>query len=1020
MVVLGLTSYFSLPRESAPEIRRPLIFITTIYPGVSPKDMESLITEPIEYELDGLKGLEKLTSTSYQGMSQIVAEFNGDIDVELALRRSKERVDLAKPKLPSDAEDPIVKELNFSDQPFMIATVSHPEGLHKIESYVDYLEEEIEKIHGIQDVVVSGNLDKELEIAVDPERLRHYGFSVEDIKKALGAEHRSIPGGTLETDDRNYTLSVSGEMSDPEEFKGIVISAAGKYALLEDLATVRFGYSDPESIARIDGLPAVSLAVKKRGGENMLAIVDEVKKTIAEAESRKPHGTQLTIPFDESENVRRMVSDLENNILSGLILVLLVTLFFLGPINATFVSLAIPFSMLISFFILALFGITLNMVVLFSLVIALGMLVDNGIVIVENIYRHAQLGTERTQAAIDGTREIALPISTSTLTTILAFFPIIFMPDIMGEFMSYLPKTVIIVLSSSLLVGLTITTAFCSRFLRADHAASMGAGDGLQQSADLFGKIQILYSRVLRGALRRPWLTMVAMVALVFSGIILNAIFGREPLFFPELDPKVAFVKAKLPAGTPIGKTDGFTRPLEEIVQAAKGSRESVQTTVGAASSQGGARDSFRSEIRINYKPFADREVKSFDSIEDMRHRLADVAGAAIKVEKMEGGPPTGNDISFQITGEEYPVMGEIAERILRILRQHRAVLENIDSDFEAAKPEYQVTIDREKAGRLGVTTRDIASTIRTALSGSKEGIYKFANDEYDINLRFQRPFRSSISDIAGLEIVKEGKRIPLSALADITRSQTTAEIKREERKRAISVFADYKPDVLGKVETRAAIDQAVAQLQIPEGYQVGQGEGQAVRNRSTQFLLQAFMIALFLIFLVLVIQFNSVTQPMIILASVFLSLGGVFWGLFLTQQKFVIIMSGIGVISLAGVVVNNAIVLIDFINQLRPNHESMVEAIVEASLTRLRPVLLTAITTVIGLLPMAAGISFDFSTLHLQLVSESSEWWAPMAWTIIFGLSFATVLTLVVIPVLMLIDYRIGSFFGGGGPKSE
>lgn len=1008
ITLMGFSAYMALPRESAPEIRRPLIFVTTIYPGVGPKEVENLITDRIESEIDGVKGLDKLKSTSFEGMSLITAEFEGDIDVELALRRIKEKVDIAKAELPSDVEEPVVKELNFSDQPVLIITISHDDGLQKLEHYVDYLEDSIEDVQGVQEVMVSGKLKKELEIAVDASKLKHYNLSINDVKNAIRDEHISIPGGTLKTSGMNYSLSVSGEFTDPEEFKNIIIKNKVQRVLLGQIADVNFHYAEPESFARLNGVPAVSLAVKKRAGANMLVMVDDIMQVLKDSEHKKPQGTSITYPFDESLNIKRMVTDLENNILSALLLVLLVTLFFLGAINATFVSLAIPFSMLLSFFVISMFGMTLNMVVLFSLVIALGMLVDNGIVIVENIYRHAGMGKSRVDAAIDGTREIAFPIITSTATTILAFFPIIFMPGIMGEFMSFLPKTVIIVLSSSLFIGLTLTTVFCSRFLRADQNAlkSMSEGD------KGFKRIQNIYLYLLTKVLNKPKSSVFVMFIAVIGGIMAYGKLGREALFFPELDPLVANVKVKLPSGSPLDNTDAFTKPLEQIVQNAKGSIDSVQTTIGSASSQGGARDSFRSEIRINYMPYLERKIPSSESIEYIREKVKNIPGAEIKVDKMAEGPPKGNDISYEIHGQDYQTMGDLAQKALQLIYKHSDVLENINSDYEAAKPEYKIAIDREKARRLGFSTRTIASTIRSTLSGSKEAIFKQGTEEYDIMLRFKNNYRSELSHLLNLEIVHEGKKVPLRALATITKDQGVAEIKRRERVRSISVFADFKPDVPGREKVKKEISEGIKALKIPRGYEITTGEGQAIRDRSTRFLANAFLVALFLIFLVMVIQFNSVTQPLIILTSVFLSLGGVFWGLLFANQQFVIIMSGIGVISLAGVVVNNAIVLIDFINQLKNQGKEMKEAILEASVTRLRPVLLTAITTVIGLLPMALGISFDFFTFHLQIGSESSEWWAPMAWTIIFGLTFATVLTLFIVPSLMLIDHRIGSYF--------
>ena len=1006
IIIMGLYSYAHLPRESSPEIRRPLIFVTTVYPGVSPKDIESLITEEIEAELEGLEGLEKIKSDSQLGVSMIRAEFTGDTDVELALRRVKERVDIAKAELPLDAEEPSVRELNFSDQPFLIVTLSNPDGLERLEAMVEYLQDEIEKVPGVLEVVVTGKLEREVEIAIDPRLLRQYGFSLDDVRNAVRNENVTIPGGELKSEQLNFSVTVSGEISDPDEFKEIIVKDGDKEIPLRNLGKIRFRYSDINSYSTLNGKPAVSLSVKKRSGENMIKLVERIKSIIEENTSQLPPKTIVDYSFDESEDIKNMVLDLENNILSALLLVLVVTLFFLGWRNAVFVSLAIPFSMLLSFFVLDMTGITLNMVVLFSLVIALGMLVDNGIVIVENIYRHAGMGKSRIQAALDGTKEVAWPITTSTITTILAFFPIIFMPDIMGEFMSYLPKTVIVVLTSSLIIGLTITMTFCSRFLATDEKSQKKLTEG----GGLFLKLQNHYRKVLRFCLKSTKVTLGVLAGLflfVAAGIAVNAMFGKEAIFFPSLDPRVGIINIKLPNGTPLDRNFEFSQKVEKQALTVPASLENRQSSIGASGGFGGGRDSHRTNIRLTFKPYLEREIPSSESIQEIKKALSDIPGAEIKVTKLEGGPPQGNDVSYQIIGEDYRELGRIAEDVQSIISEYAENFEDIDSDFEAAKPEIRVIIDRAQANRYGLNTRIIASTIRTAISGSKESTIRIGKEEYDVNLRLIEDARNELALLRDLEIVKDGKRIPLSTFASIERVSSVNVIKRSDRQRTVSVYADFLADIQNKEQIKQKIDEKVKALTLPAKYRIASGEGQEVRDRSTQFLMQAFIVALLLIFLVMVIQFNSLVQPAIILISVFLSLGGVFWGLFLSQQTFVVIMSGIGVISLAGVVVNNAIVLIDFINQLVRQGMPVYDAVVEASETRLRPVLLTAITTIIGLVPMALGISINFTDLTIQIGSESSEWWSPMAWTIIFGLAFATILTLLVVPSLTYLNLK-------------
>lgn len=1001
IIIGGITAYSVLPRESSPEIRRPLIFVTTIYDGVSAGDIETLITEEIEKELDGTTGLDKLTSVSSLGVSHVTAEFTSDIDVETALQRVREKVDVAKAELPTEALEPVVKELNFSDQPIIIITLTHPNGVEVLEESADRLEEDLDGILGVLDVKVSGKLEREVAIELDPARLKHFGLNFDDVRKAVQNENTTIAGGSLRGPLFRFDLAVSGEIEDVTEFENIRVVKDGKSIRLSDLGQVAFKYQDRESIARMNLQPAVTIAVTKRSGENLIRIVDDIKAKVDA--SVFPKGTKVIFSRDQSDDIRRMVKDLENNILSGLVLVLVITLFFLGPVNALFVSLGIPFSMLVSFIVLQAAGITLNMVVLFSLVLALGMLVDNGIVIVENIYRHRSMGATRRDAAIKGVSEVALPIATSTLTTILAFFPIIFMPDIMGEFMSYIPKTVIIVLTSSLFVGYIITTVFCANFLnvRKGDLQAMTTGSGG------FNALLKVYERALQACL--SWYPVVVVVSMLFviSGIVVYALLGREPIFFPSIDPKAAIVTVETAPGTSLEVTDVLTKQVEDSVREVPNTLETVQATSGAAG-RGTGNASNKAELRLASVPYEDRDIPTLDYIEDLKQLLAGFAGAEIRVQEEADGPPQGHNISYEINGQDYAVMGKIADRVMDIILEYEDSYRDFDNDFEASNPEIQVDVDRERAAYYGLNTRQIAQTVRTAMYGQKVSTYRKGEDEYDVMMRLQESDRSEVASLERVEVVHEGKRIALNSVASVDSAEGVGIIKRNERQRAVSLWADFLPDVENKAEIKQAIQARIDQLELPAGYQVGSGEGEAVRNRATMFLMQAFGVAVFLITLVLVMQFNSILQPIIILVSVILSLGGVMWGLALSGKQFVIIMSGIGVISLAGVVVNNAIVMIDFINSLIRDGQDVRTAIVEGAKTRLRPVLLTAITTIVGLLPMALGVSFDFFEWKLILDSESSAWWSHMAWAIIFGLGFATILTTLAVPVFLYLQLEV------------
>lgn len=1012
IVVMGFVSYSSLPRESAPEIKQPKIFVNTLYMGVAAVDIEQLVTKRIEEEIEGTEGVKDIKSTSKLGLSAIEVDFNSDVEVETALRRIREKVDVAKAELPADAEEPIVKELNFSDQPIFIAVLSNTGGLEIIEKTADRLEEKFKRVPGVLDVNIAGKLEKEVAITIDPARMKLFGLNFGDISKAISEEHKTIPGGELKSDATQFVLSVTGEIKDPSQFANILIKNKGKQFKLSDFAHVAFTYKDPETLSRINGTPSISLSVTKRSGENLLRIVDDIKAIMDEEKNDFPDGTEFEYSYDESLNIKNMVSDLENNILSGLVLVFAVTLFFLGFYNAIFVGMAIPFSMLISFFVLQASGITLNMVVLFSLVLALGMLVDNGIVIVENIYRHTTLNKTVIEASIDGTKEVAMPIVASTATTILAFFPIVYMPDIMGEFMSYIPKTVIIVLSASLFVGLTLNPVFCSRFLKP-------MDKDINEGGKAFNKFQGFYLRSLEWALNHPIATISMSLVSVFSSFVVYGALGTEPVFFPQQDPQVGIIEIETNQGSPVKVTDSIVKNIETLIPGweTKISLDNYQTTIGRGNGQGvQGNESHKATIRLGYKTFVEKD--SLDTWgaatqEEAKNSLMNFTGASILVTEIQGGPPTGHDVSFEVTGRDYGVAGGIAQKVKRIIEKYPE-FKLVDFDYEEGKPEIRIEIDREKAARIGVRTTQIANTIRQAMHGGIMGKYREGKEEYDIVARYEKEYRNEIPDLHTLEIVHEGNRIPLSSIASIKQQAGPGVIKRKNLKRTIEIFGDFKADVETKDKIRTEIDQAVAEITVPEGYYLGTGEGQAVQNEAQAFLLQAFMIAIFLIAILLIVQFNSITQPLIIMASVFLSLGGVFWGLTIMQDTFVIIMSGIGIISLAGVVVNNAIVLIDYTNLLIKDGMDYAAAIREAGKTRLRPVLLTAITTVLGLFPMAAGIGFDFFSFSVVWASESAVFWEAMAKAVIYGLIFATLMTLIVVPTLLSVDFRFQNWLKG------
>ncbi len=1006
--ILGIYAYFTLPRESMPEIKQPMIFVTTLYPGVAAHDIENLVTRVIEEEIEGLEGLDKIVSSSQQNFSFVRAEFTSDVKVEVALRRIRERVDIAKSKLPEDAEEPVTKELSSSDWPIFTVVLANPNGLERLDKTADLVEDELARIKGVLDVQVAGKPEKQVLIEVDPLKLEKYGFSMNNVIMAVQNENAAIPGGLLKNEIKNYSLSVTGEIKKVEDFKNIIVKYQGTKVPLRDLATVEFQWKDPETYSRINGEPCITMSITKRSGENIIEIVDRVKKKIKDMEPSFPEGTKAIESYDESEMITEMVLDLENNIVTALVLVLIVTIFFIGKVNSIFVSLAIPFSMLMSFFILKLLGITLNMIVLFSLVLALGMLVDNGIVIVENIFRHASMGKSRRQAALDGAHEVSGPIFASTLTTCLAFFPILFMPGLMGDILSYLPKTVIIVLSSSLLVALSINPVFCASFLRISEKNMKKITEG----SGRFQKLQEWYGKKVRYTVNNPGKVFLSALAIVLLGFIINGKFGKESVFFPAMDPNAAVISIEASQGTPLDQTDSTVKAIEKIIEVTPASLKNFVSTTGQGTSDdmfaAAGEEYHKGNIMVNFVPFQDRDVSSPESIDSLTESVKQIVGADIKVRQIENGPPTGHEVSLKINGNDYSVMGKLTDTIINILKEYDE-LKLVDSDFEAAKPQIQIDVDREKAAYYGLSTAEIASSVRNAINGSTIGKYRNNEDEYDIDIRYKEDFRNTLNRLQNIHVVNhDDERIPLSSLAKISSQSSIGVIRRSNVQRAVEIWADFYEEVENKQEIKKEINERIEKIVVPSGYYIGAGAGMEDRLESMMFLLQAFVVAIFLVFIVLIAQFNSISEPFIIMLTVVFSFSGISWGYFLTGMNFVIIMSGIGCIALTGVVVNNGIILIDYTNILKRQGMDYHDAVVEAGKTRLRPVLLTTITTILGMVPMALGFSFDVHKFTIQFGSESGQMWVPFAWTMIYGLAFATVLTLVIVPSMLALNFKL------------
>jgi len=1010
LVIFGLGAYFSLPREASPDVPIPFIIVSTIYIGVSPADIENLVTRPIEKEIKGLENIKEIRSSSAEGFSMIIVEFNPETDLDDALQKVRDRVDQAKNEIPDDAEEPSVTDINFSDFPIMLVNISGDYGLEKLKDLAEDLQDMIEAIPGVQEAKITGGLEREVKVNVDPQKLKYYNLAMQDIVDTISLENVSIPGGTMDIGEYKYLVRVPGEFDDPRQIDDLVITYEhNRPVYIKDVADVIYGFRDRETHSRLDGIESVTLSVQKRTGENLLRIADQIKDLLAAEASHFPLGTKIVLSADQSKFIRDMVTELENNIVSGLFLVIIALFLFLGIRNSFFVALAIPFSMLISFIIIALMGVTLNMVVLFSLILALGMLVDNAIVIVENIYRHHNEGKSKMEAAGFGTDEVAGPVIASTLTTCAAFSPMLFWPDIIGEFMSYLPLTVIITLASSLFVGLVINPVLCSSFIKAKNPGSIKTKNQKP--------VWILrwYESLLKKSLTHPVITSLCSI-LVLVAVI--ALYGATQLgveFFPEVEPERVSINISAPAGTKLEVTDELAKQIESILPPIENIKNYVAgvgsggTGEQALMSGGSGGSPDQAGITMDFKEKEDREKSPTSTVEYLRNFLKNLSGADFEIVKEEMGPPTGAPVSIELSGEDFTLLGKLSKDIRDEIKEIPGLVDLRD-DFSMGRPEIKVIVDREKAAKFNLRTIDVASTVRTAIYGDDSSEYRVAEDEYDIRIRLAEPYRSSLKDIEQLNIFHEGNQIPLTAVARVVLSSGFTAISRKDLKRVVTIVGDVEGrlanDVLADIQVKLE-DHA-----LPRGYFLSYTGEQEEQNKSSAFLTRAFLIALFIMALILITQFNSVLLPFIIMISIILSTIGVLLGLIFTQTPFGIIMTGIGVISLAGVVVNNAIVLLDYIMKLRKRGLERMDAIITAGKTRFRPVMLTAVTTILGLIPLTTGISFSITEFSFEVNSQSSAWWGPMGVAVIFGLAFATILTLIVVPTLYLLLDKLIVFF--------
>ncbi len=996
-VLAGVASYKGLPREGSPDITIPYVFVTSVYEGTAPQDIETLVTVPIEKQLNDLENVKEVRSVSSDSLSFIAIEFLAGQDIDMALQKAKDKVDLARPDLPDDLDEPVVQAINISsDVPILRFALSGDTDLARLKHLAEDLKDEIELLAGVKQADISGVREREIRVEPDMRRMAAYGIPLVQVMQRIAGENRTLSAGSIEMNGDKFQLRLPGEYKLASELTRLVIGGGDSGPVyLGDIAQVRDTYKDVASISRLNGSPGVSIGVKKRAGENSVRLINEVKAAMARVPI--PPDLALTIVMDESDDVGMMIRELENNVASGFILVVVVLFIFMGMRNSLFVALAIPLSMLIAFAFMSFTGYSLNMIVLFSLVLAVGMLVDNAIVIVENIYRSRLLGLSRIEAARQGAAEVAWPVITSTITTCAAFAPLMFWPGIMGQFMGFLPKTLIITLLASLFVAIVVNPAVCSFLIGGKHM--------LKEQHAKHHPFVAGYVRLLKGALRHRVPVFLSGLAFLVLTIQMYARYGEGVELFPDVSPRNAVIEVKFPQGTSIERTDAVLKAIEARLAPYRDVKFYL-TTVGEGSGGGflgGGTGTHLGNIHAQFLDYEERAGDSAALVAALREVVGQVPGAELKVEKQEEGPPTGAPVSIELSGDDFDTLSTLAADIIRRIETVPGLVD-LQDDYEAALPELRFTPARDRVAKVGFDLADVGLYLRMAVYGIEAGKLRADEEEFDITIRFPESSRQSaqLLDELYLPSPRGGGSIPLAALGQVDYAGGRGTISRKNQRRVITINGDVQGE-RGADKVLEDVKTLLAEMPLPAGYSLSYVGKDKEMQESGAFLGKAFIVAMGLILVVLVLQFNSVLLPLIIVFSVVLSLIGVMWGLLICRMRFGVVMTGVGVISLAGIVVNNAIVLVDCIHQRRLGGMPLYDAIVEAGRLRLRPVLLTAVTTILGLIPMAVGYSVEFHEWPPRLIAgaESSQWWAPMAVAVIFGLTVSTLLTLVLIPVM-------------------
>ena len=994
LFIAGITAYQTIPKEANPDVAIPMMYVSMSLDGISPEDGERLLVRPMEHELRSLEGIKKMTSTSSEGHASVMLEFDAGFNADQALADVRVKVDAARAKLPSEADEPTVNEINVGLFPVLSVGLSGPISESQLVYIARQLQENIESIPEVLEVDIGGDREDMLEIVVDPQVLEGYGLDYQQLFSLVSNNNRLVAAGSLDTGAGRLAMKVPGVIENLDDVLSMPIKVNGDTVItFGDVATISRSFKDPLGFARINGQPAVVLEIKKRAGANIISTIEQTKALIDQASTHFPDGMQINYIMDQSKEVKNMLSDLLNNVLTAVVLVLILIVATMGMRSALLVGITIPGAFFAGILMIFALGYTMNIIVLFALILVAGMLVDGAVVVSELADRNLGEGQKPKEAWANAAGRMAWPIIASTATTVVVFMPLLFWPGVVGQFMKYLPATVILCLLASLFMALIFLPVMggISRARPAPHTVEAS-------------RAGLAYRKVLSRLLRRPGLTLaglLAAMALIFAGY---SKFNHGLEFFPEVEPESAQVWVRARGDMSIYEKDAL---LQKVEQRLLGLAEvKALYARSLASSSGELAPDVVGTLQFQFIDWFERR-KAAAILDDMRKLTSDIPGIILEFRQQQEGPAAGKPVELQVSGTDAEATEQAVDLIIRQMQQMDGFID-IEDDRSLPGIEWRVEVDRAAAARFGADVLTVGNAVQMVSNGLLLAKFRpeYASDEVDIRVRFPEQWRS-LDQLGRLTIQTMRGQVPLSNFVEVVPAPKTSIIKRIDGNRAITIKSDLTPGAQVNERLQALL---ASDLELPDDVKVKTAGESADQQEAMTFLISAFVTAIFLMLMILLVQFNSWYQSLLVLSAIVFSTAGVLLGLLVNGQSFGIVMVGMGIIGLAGIVVNNNIVLIDTFNQLRQSGMSAIEAALETGCLRLRPVLLTSVTTVLGLMPMVLAVNVNLLEPSLGFGAPSTMWWTQLSSAIAGGLTFATLLTLFLTPCMLVLGEKLHS----------